>query len=157
MPITKNNYKPQIVAGARSWLEKQPEDFIKCINSTDKIMKSYLKTQGEDMEPEKQSPFIKELKKYCNQDVQDKDFSKEDVAAYSLESKSPKNEIESPLAKDALVQDDFSKKNAGLLNIDARSLEVIEQARQHLNLSSSEEALKALIQIGFKSLKPLVS
>lgn len=230
MSATRTNYNKQIISNARHWLKKQPADLSKCINSTDKALKAYLKSQQakEDKmnSPQKGNLFKKELKKYCGIEFhEDKplkgvaldasgataasdlpenqalaSINNEELAAYSLEP-APKKPFESlleppPLQERSLESLDSSKKTNNsppaskskinpmilkkdnleslaleennsshlaseeinpLISLDSKSRQIVEQTKRQLNLSQPEEALKALIQLGYKSIKSLIS
>ncbi len=129
-------YTKKTLSKALCWLEQQPKDWAHHINA-DTAVRLYLKAQNEEKEKKKKNSFVKELNKYCDNNT----ISKEEISKNSLPSAEPLN----------------LNKEINLSFLDSKSKDLVEKTKEGLNLSSSEEALRTLLQIGYKSLKPLLS
>ena len=157
---TLQAYTKKTLSKALSWLEQQPKDWDQHITA-DTAVRLYLKVQNEEKEKNKENPFVKELKKYCNNTVVTEKESP-DIKDGSTDQGAVIKDISSKLD----TQPEHSLPPAKPLNLnkqmeisllDLKSKDLIEKTRENFNLSSSEEALRMLIQVGYKSLKPLAS
>ncbi len=176
MPATIQAYTKKTLSKALSWLEQQPKDGATATDTinADTAVCLYLKAQNEEKE-RKNKLFVKELKKYCTNNTtvaeeslkdpsHPKDHSTTNEDPLIKEDHSTTNE--DPLIKEDFPEQDNSSPLAKPLNLneeidfsvlDLKSKDLIEKTRKGLNLSNSEESLRILIQIGYKSLKPLLN
>jgi len=121
-------YTKKTLSKALFWLEQQPREWAHHVNA-DTAVRLYLQSKEQQ---EVTNHFTKELKKYC-----------------TPSSELIKEEIKTPAASpSASTQSTF---NVALL--DLKSQELIQQTKEDLNLTDSEETLRVLLQIGYKSLK----
>lgn len=125
-------YTQQTVKKAMSWLEQQPSGLSQSIKDVNTAVELYLRNQ-KDTEAETSTKFTKELKKFCDQE------SLPDSEALPPAHSAPFSFAE--------TESSFEE------SLDIKSQNLLKQTAEELNLSSPQEALRLLIQLGYKSLQ----
>ena len=143
-------YTKETVKEALAWLNEQQSDWSLYIKDMDIAVRLYLKSRSQNKLKTKQNIFTEELKKIC---VDSCEFPKE---AISLNEKNPEGEGEeksSPPATEDITSSYFSPEE---FSLDSRSQNLIEKAKDKLNLTQDDEVLRLLIQVGYQALHSLL-
>ena len=142
-------YTKETVKEAFAWLNERQSDWSLYVKDIDTAVRFYLKSRSQNKLKTKQS-ITEELKKLC---VDSCEFPKETIP---LDTKSPEQERErksSPPATEDITSSYFSSEE---FSLDSRSQNLIEKAKEKLNLTQDDEVLRLLIQIGYQSLQSLL-
>ncbi|MGI9548978.1 MAG: hypothetical protein ACR2M7_03225 [Bdellovibrionales bacterium] len=147
-------YTKNTLSKALFWLKTQPKDWANHINA-DTAVRLYLNSQNQEKEKNKSYRFQKELQKFCHQSP---DAPVEQAPLKNSPEKQdtrPQEDLALPLSPPAKNPED-SPKEFDLALLDLNSQDLILKTKESLNLSHSEEALRTLLQLGYKSLKSLL-
>ncbi|MBC6414788.1 MAG: hypothetical protein GDA46_00110 [Bdellovibrionales bacterium] len=151
---------PATIQKALYWFNKQDKSWLEHIEDSNTIVKMYLNSQKKS---EEDSKFQTQVEKFSAREkigatLISNDFSeKKIINSESLHTKTLENSNPfSNLTK-------FQSKNLSLkttppsqiFTLDEKSLQNLEETKKELNLQSTQEALRLLIQLGKKTLNRL--
>lgn len=144
---------PEVLKKAIHWLGQQDHDWSKHIQDRDTAVKMYLKSQKKETQS---SSFQKDLQTFLSEETGAvlKNASKEILPP----AKAVQQETEDLPAFSA---GDYSESKSSfegrafLGELDQKSLQVLEKTKEEWNLTSSKEALRLLIQMGYSKLSKL--
>jgi hypothetical protein len=174
-PLPPQAYTKETLGKAFAWLQAQSENIKEMATSPDILVSLYLKAKlngnGALDRPSIQN-FKSELRSLAGMmgefEVMDPSAGLEARVQNEMQSSPPKSEPKAPTAPSASTgATSFSfvpppqtpaqiPISAGLPeSLDPRSLAMIREVKNDLNLSSEQEALRMLISLGAKSLRKL--
>lgn len=160
-------YTRETLALAFEWLHEQPSSVRETAVSIDAMVALYLQAKRRgfsnfsNIGPEALSTksFKNDLKNLAENLKQFDDVTGATVTQTS-NPQSPATEVPTPnvapAKKTALNMNSTHAVTISTLGLDPRSLEIIENLRSSLNLSSDSEALRMLISLGFDRIRDIL-
>lgn len=170
-PIPPQAYTKDSLLKAYAWLQNQDSSLKEMATTPDILVSLYLKaTRDGDAALDRPSiqNFKYELKQLAglmgefekeNPVVDSKPKPLESLVAPSLPKKEAQKPAESLNLDFPALERKFNQQVASLpqgLELDSSSMALIAEVKQKLNLSSNNEALKMLIQVGYNKTKKLL-
>ena len=139
---------------AFNWLQDQPEPIRNSVHTPERLVSLFRKAQriqNQDA-PVSSKKFIHDLKDLAG--------SLDQFDAPSGKKEIPSPELPNPPQAELPPQFDFSEKSEESstpvgLALDPLSQDRVDQVKKRLNLSSDQEALRALISLGFEKFSHL--
>ena len=158
-----SHYSKSTMLKALRWLNEQPHHWASHIKDSNIAVHMYLKSQKQN----KESEFKKEIQQFIKAPKIKNEEPPGAVLRKALKpynrasppASGPDSKQEAPLffpadqkrkESDPLV---CSNQSSAEIFLDKRSLEALEAVKRELNMQSRQEALKLLIQMGWKSLQ----
>lgn len=156
-PLPPQAYTKETLQKAYAWLLNQSPSVKDLATTQDMLISLYLKAQrnGEaSLETPSIQNFKQELKNLASMigDLQTPTTTQATTAPINA----PASAVNSPApVSGSKLSDKSSGSNNSLGQLDLQSLQILNEVRQTLNLSSDIEALRALISLGYKQFKKM--
>ena len=143
-PLPPQDYTKETLTKAFSWLSTQSDSIKELASTPDILVSLYLKAKLNG-EASLERPSIQNFKAELK-----------NLAGMIGEFESPQSDVRPPVVKPAAhkTETHTAPQDSGQ-ELDYRSLSMIREIKNELNLSSDTEALRLLISIGFKKLKSI--
>ena len=147
-------YTADIIARAYEWVKSQPQHIQEMAKSSDALVALYMKSRKATGSS---GAFASDLKNLSEKIRKFDDFSEiEKRVEFRVESalrESPPSPGLGPAPADAKPTE---QRGLDSRLTDARTQEALLQVQQALNLSSPEEALRVLVQLGLRQIRQIL-
>jgi hypothetical protein len=159
-PLPPQAYTKETLVQSYAWLQNQSEGIKEIATTPDILVSLYLKAklQGESaLERPSIQNFKNELRSLAGM-MGEFEIAELKAPAAPVQAASPAPHVHfaPPPAPVAPTKAPLESKKSDPLCPDSNCQAMIQEVKTHLNLSSEQEALRVLVSLGYKQIKPLI-